>query len=166
MFRKYGLLILILGVGLAVAQTSQRVVQDTETLKKILQVSRSELLLTVPSLRQKSVAEAIHNAATQRGAKVFLLVDDRWVAEPASYLGGLSLTKNVHIRLLHGVAQSWAVVDRQVLIRGPMLMDEVSPLNTNATTSSQEKALANRYVRWFTTSWKTARPYRYTLNRN
>jgi hypothetical protein len=156
------MLVVLLG-GAAFAQSERRTLETPELLARVLEVARSEVLVVVPSLREPRVAAALHAAAVKRGARVFVIANERWIGEPSSYLGGLSLTKNVQVRLLRDVTQSWAVVDRGLLINGPLLTDEISPLDSRPTTASGNAVLVRRYSSWFTTAWRQAKPYRYSL---
>lgn len=142
-----------------------RVLSTPAAVGNVIAIARGEVLVGASSLRQRAVAESLHAAAVRRGATVYLLLDRRFVREPASYADGLSLTKKIQIRVLENVQSNIAIVDRQTLIRGSLLVDDLDPAAPQSaiTTASANAAEINRATRWFIASWKRAQPYRYGL---
>lgn len=151
------LVVVFAGVSLALAQ--ERDLRDTRAVGDVLRLATREILLTVPSVRSRDVAEGLRRAALERGARVFVLADVSLVQEPSGYLAGLSLVKNIQVRLLRGVSVYRAVVDRSVLVSGGLLFDMPTPLEPRPTTASTKTRAWTEAAAWFTRAWTQARPY-------
>ncbi|PNY79675.1 hypothetical protein [Deinococcus koreensis] len=123
----------------------------------------SEVLLVTPTLRSKDVAEALRRAAVERGVRIFLIADGRYVNEGASYLASLSLTPGIQVRLVRGLEASRATIDRQMTVSGPLLADVPSPRRPGATLALQQPQAVRVASTWFSKAWATARPYRYQV---
>jgi hypothetical protein len=156
--------VLALGVGLAVAQQQARLLESPKVVGSVMYAATGEILLVVPSLRSKEVADGLRRAATERGTTVFVIADASLVEERAGYLPGLSLLKNIQVRLLRGVRSSQAVVDRQLLLSGPLLVDVPNPLEPGRTEARSDPRAINQAASWFARAWKQAKPYRFSPN--
>jgi hypothetical protein len=150
-----------LTVGFVTAQSAGRPLESPKAVGSVLYTGTQEILLVAPSVRSKEVADGLRRAATERGTPIFILADARFIEERAGYLPGLSLVKNVQIRLLRGVQTSQAIVDRKLLISGPLLFDIANPLETKPTEALTETRRVNAAINWFAGAWKAAKPYTY-----
>jgi hypothetical protein len=142
-------------------QSAVRPLESPKAVGSVLYTGTQEILLVVPSVRSKEIADGLRRAATERGTPIFILADVSLIEERAGYLPGLSLIKNVQIRLLRGVQTSQAVVDRKLLIAGPLLFDIPNPLEPKPTEALTETRRVNAAINWFAGAWKTAKPYAY-----
>ncbi len=149
-----------LSLGLVVAGETARLLESPKMVGGVMYAATQEILLVVPSLRSKEVADSLRRAATERGTVVYILADASLIEERASYLPGLSLLKgNVQVRLLRGLRTGQAVVDRKLLLSGPLLVDIPNPLEPGRTEASTSLTDINRSINWFGRAWKQARPY-------
>lgn len=155
--------------GLTLLYVSAALALPGQTLSTPQQVgatllaATSEVMLVTPALRSKDVAESLRKAATERGVRVFLLADVRFLNDGGSFLGGLSMTPGIQVRLLRGLNNSRATIDRQVTLSGPLLADIISPLQQTPTQTSQEPREVRTASVWFTKAWAQASPYRYKV---
>lgn len=158
-------LVALLGLGGAPAHgqpvAGPRVLASPEQVGASLYASAREVLVVTPYLRSQAVADGLRRAAVERGARVFVLADDRYVAEPASYLTGLSLVRGVQVRLLRGLSVSQATVDRKVTLAGPLIADVADPLSAQATLAERSPRKVAQASAWFTRNWSVATPYTY-----
>jgi hypothetical protein len=128
-----------------------------------LYTASSEILVISPSIRSKDVAEALRKSALERGVTIFVIADVRLVDEPAGYLGGLSLLKNVHVRLVQGLTSSRAIIDRSILVSGSLLFDVPNPLESKPTFAATDPQATSSTIAWFNRVWGTAKPYKYEI---
>jgi hypothetical protein len=149
----------IAAIGTAVAQNNARLLESPKVVGNVMYSATQEILLVVPGLRSKEVAEGLRRAAVERGTTVFILADASLIEERASYLPGLSLLENVQVRLLRGVRSSQAVVDRKLVLSGPLLTDVPNPLEPGRTEVRTDGRVINDATAWFSRAWKNARPY-------
>ena len=156
-------LLISFALGWAVAQTATQTLESPKVVGGVLYTGTQEILVVTPSVRSKDVADGLRRAAVERGTPVYIIADAALVGERAGFLPGLSLVKNVQVRLLRGLTQSSAVVDRKLLISGLLLFDIPSPLETKLTEARTDSRAINDAVRWFTKAWKLAKPYKYSL---
>jgi hypothetical protein len=150
-----------LGFGFVTAQSAPRPLESPKAVGSVLYTGTEEILLVAPSVRSKEIADGLRRAAVERGTPIFILADVRFVEERAGYLPGLSLVKNVQVRLLRGVPISQATVDRKLLISGPLLFDIPNPLEVKPTEALTETRRVNAAINWFAGAWKAAKPYTY-----
>ncbi len=153
---------ILLSVSAALALPS-RTLSTPQEVGATLLAATSEVTLVTPALRSKDVAENLRKAAVERGVRVFLLADVRFLNDGGSFLGGLSLTPGIQVRLLRGLNDSRATIDRQVTLSGPLLADVISPLQQTPTQASQEPREVRTAGAWFSKAWAQARPYRYEV---
>lgn len=156
-------LLISFALGWAVAQTATQTLESPKVVGGVLYTGTQEILLVTPSVRSKDVADGLRRAAVERGTPVYIIADAALVGERAGFLPGLSLVKNVQVRLLRGLTQSSAVVDRKLMISGSLLFDIPSPLETKLTEARSDSRAVSDAVRWFTKAWKLAKPYKYSL---
>lgn len=160
-------LLISCALGWATAQTAAqpttRALESPKVVGGVLYAGTQEILLVAPSVRSKEVADGLRRAAVERGTPIFIIADASLAGERAGFLPGLSLLGNVQVRLLRGVVQPSAVVDRKLLISGLLLFDIPSPLETRLTEARTDPRAINDAVRWFTKAWKLAKPYKYSL---
>jgi sugar-specific transcriptional regulator TrmB len=128
-----------------------------------LYTASREILIISPSLRSKDIAEALRKSALERGVTIFVIADALLVDEPAGYLGGLSLLKNVHVRLVQGLTSSRAIIDRTILVSGSLLFDVPNPLESKPTFAATDPQATSSTINWFNRVWRTAAPYKYKI---
>lgn len=150
----------LLGSGLA---TPQRTIGSAREVGDGVASAASEVMLVTPFLRSKEVAESLRKVATQRGVRVYVLADVQYIQEGGSFLNGLSMVKGIQIRLLRGLKDSRATIDRKSTITGPLLADQASLLNPGMTTLIQEPRMVQAASAWFSRAWATATPYKYEV---
>lgn len=155
-----GLILLCVGAALALPG---RTLSTPQQVGATLLAATSEVTLVTPALRSKDVAESLRKAAVERGVRVFLLADARFLSDGGSFLGSLSMTPGIQVRLLRGLNDSRATIDRQLILSGPLLADIVSPLQQTPTQVSQEPRAVRTASVWFNEAWAQARPYRYEI---
>ena len=116
---KYSLVLVLLLVGLVVAQSIPQV-DDYQILKSMdevahfIQEAESEVLLATDSLKDKSVAEALHSAMTERGVEVFVLSPKENVESRANYVQSMALA-GAAVRF-GSVGSDFYIVDRQHVV--------------------------------------------------
>jgi hypothetical protein len=156
----WGLLVLFVPAAQALPA---RTLTTSQEVGATLLAATSEVMIVTPALRSKDVAEGLRKAAVERGVRVFLLADVRFLNDGGSYLNGLSLTPGIQVRLLRGVGASRATVDRQLTLSGPLLSDIASPLQQELTATTQEPFKVRSAAAWFSKAWAQARPYKYKV---
>jgi hypothetical protein len=161
---RFAAVIVALALSVAAAQSGAKPLESPKAVGNVMYAATGEILLVIPSLRSKEVAEGLRLAATERGTNVFVIADAALVGERAGYLPGLSLLKNVQVRVLRGVRSSQAVVDRKLLLSGPLLVDVPNPLEPGRTEARTDPRAINDATNWFARAWKQARPYTFRPN--
>lgn len=111
------------------AQTLGTPVEVVQTLDTASQ----EVMLAAPLLRSEEVADALRKALIERGVPVYILAPVGGIEDPASYFMSLALTgASVSVA---PVDEAFIVVDRTVLVQGPLLSGETTlPGQTPAQT--------------------------------
>lgn len=152
-----------LGFGLAQAQAQTKILNTSEIVGNALYTSSRQIVIVIPSIRSKAIAEGLRRAAVERNVRIFILADAYQVSEATSYIPSLSLLPGVSVKVLTGVRQSQAVMDGQVLLEGPLLYDISGPLETRDTIADTNPYHARAAGAWFNRNWKKAKSFKYQL---
>ncbi len=152
-------------LGSVSAQQAAQRLGTPQAVGAALYTASREILIVTPSIRSKDVAEALRKTAVERGIAIFVIADARLINEPAGYLSGLSLLEKIQVRLVQGLTSSQALIDRNVMISGPLLFDGPNPLEKRPTVAATDAEVNNRTVTWFNQVWKTAKPYKYEASK-
>jgi hypothetical protein len=152
-----------LGLGLAQAQAQTKILNTSEIVGNALYASSRQIVIAIPSIRNKAVAEGLRRAAVERNVRIFILADAYQVSEATSYIPGLSLLPGVSVKVLTGLRQSQAVMDGQVLVQGPLLYDISGPLETRDTIADTNPYHTRAAAAWFSRNWKKAKTFKYQL---
>lgn len=103
---------------LAVSATAQNLSTSSGSLANELLKAQNQIMLAVPAVASKEVAEALRVAALERGVKVFVMVDQSRVRAPSSYTVGLSMLPGVAVKIYRGLNSHTAIIDNHTLLRG------------------------------------------------
>jgi hypothetical protein len=157
--------VVLLSCFLLSTALAQQALGSAEKVGQVLFSATKEIMIIAPSIRSKAVADAIRRAAVDRGVTIYILADAAFITEPAGYLGGLSRLPKVQVKLMRGIPDNEvkAVIDRQVIVQGPLLVDVSSPLNTKPTTALQSPQKSNNAAARFIQIWQKAKVYRYQI---
>jgi uncharacterized protein YllA (UPF0747 family) len=133
---------------------------------QVIASSRREVLMLVPSLRSRVVANALRKAVVEAGVSLEILCDTSLVNERSSFIPMLSMLHerkhNVTVRVLRGVNRTLLVVDQSRAVFGP-LVSESDSFGLNPTRLVTD-ALEVRYqTRVFRSQWQKATPWTYTV---
>ena len=116
---KYSLVFVLTLFSLVTAQTipqvnDYQILESTQELKLLIQEAESEVLLATASLKEKSVAEALHRAVTERGVDIFVLSPKENVERRANYIQSLALA-GATVRF-GSVGSDFYIIDRQHVV--------------------------------------------------
>ena len=105
--------------SLVTAQTIPQVndyqlLESTDSVVSLIQDAESEVLLATTSLKDKSVAEALHNAMTERGLEVFVLSPKENIEGRANYVQSLALA-SATVRF-GSIGNDFYIIDRQHVV--------------------------------------------------
>jgi hypothetical protein len=157
------LLAVVLGLDLAQAQAQTKILNTSEIVGNALYTSSREIVMVVPSIRNKAIAEGLRRAAVERNVRIFILADAYQVSEATSYIPSLSLLPGVSVKVLRGIRQTQAIMDSQVLLEGPLLYDISGPLETRNTVADTSPYRARAAAAWFSRNWKKAKIFKYQI---
>ncbi len=152
-----------LGFGLVQAQAQSKILKTSEMVGNALYASSRQIVIVIPSIRNKAVAEGLRRAAVERNVRIFILADAYQISEATSFIPSLSLLPGVSVKVLTGVRQSQAVMDGQVLVQGPLLYDISGPLETRDTVADTNPYHTRAAAAWFNRNWKKAKTFKYQL---
>ncbi len=110
-------------------------------------------------LRSKEVANALRRAAVDRSVTVFMVVPPENITDPASYFVSLAFA-DAAVRLV-SFQGSFVIVDRSVLIEGPLIagVKQLPGAQVTPTRLSQDAAEVSSFVTSFYESFSAAEPY-------
>ena len=116
---KYSLVFVLLLFSLVTAQTIPQVndyqlLESMDSVVSLIQEAEYEVLLATASLKEKSVAEALHQAVTERGVDVFVLSPKENVELRANYVQSLALA-GATVRF-GSVGSGFYIIDRQHVV--------------------------------------------------
>ena len=154
---------LAFGLGLAQAQAQTKILNTSEMVGNALYASSRQIVIAIPSIRSKAIAEGLRRAAVERNVRVFILADAFQVSEATSFIPSLSLLPGVSVKVLTGIRQSQAVMDGQVLVQGPLLYDISGPLETRDTIADTNPYHTRAAAAWFNRNWKKAKSFKYQI---
>ena len=165
MRRAVGCLLLLGSIALAQTDWTPPPPPGAQTLAEYgelvqtLATAKEELMLATDVLQAKEVAEAVRIAMVERGVEVYLLVPPEAMADPASFFISLAFAgANVRLVPFEG---NFAIVDRRVLVSGPMLagLTQLPSEAPEPTLLQQNEAEVASYVSSFYESFSAAEPY-------
>ena len=116
---KYSLVFVLTLFSFVTAQTIPQVndyqlLESTDSVVSLSHEAESEVLLATDSLKEKSVAEALHQAITERGVGVFVLSPKQNVEGRANYVQSLALA-GATVRF-GSVGSEFYIIDRQHVV--------------------------------------------------
>ena len=141
--------------GIALAQLPVTV--NADDISSSIRAAQREVLLSAPVLTGENVQAALREVAVTRGVRVFVLVDMTSAWAQDSYAPSLVLSGNVTVRLSQDVTPSALVIDRDLVIEGPLIAQAAGVLAA-PTYAYRDAAAALARVRRFNTSWQQGSP--------
>lgn len=130
-----------------------------EDVVQTIRTASQELMLATPFLYSSQVADALRVAMVERGVTVYILAPTVGIEDQGSYLLGLALAGAA--LSVAPVEDAFAVVDRTVLVLGPLLVGK-TPLPGQSVAQTfyfNDAAKAGPYVSSFYESYSLAEPY-------
>ncbi len=153
-------LALLLFVPFAFAGTPQAL-SSPEAVAAQLATANEQLLVMVPTVRSQVVAEALRQAAVERGVRVFLLVSPEMVEEGGSFVPALAVVEGVKTRLAL-VDRAFIVADRgegAFLLEGAVLGSSAQGFDARETYALRDAATVSSRGRLFDDVWSAAPEY-------
>jgi hypothetical protein len=145
-------------VGLAQADAMNHAqVGSPAELAQLVARSTDEILLAVPVLRSRIVADALREAMVVRGVRVYALVPREGIEARAAYLVSLQLA-GARVRL-GSVRESLLVLDRQEVVVGPLLAAPDVPREGEVASWSHDPQEVLGGVTWFYEAFRAAPTY-------
>jgi hypothetical protein len=133
---------------------------------QVIASSRREILILVPSLRSRVVANALRKAVVEGGVSLVILCDASLVNERSSFIPMLSTLHErkhkVKVRVLRGVNRTLLVVDVSRAVFGP-LVSEPDSFGLNPTRLVTDALEVESQARAFRAQWHRATPWEYTV---
>jgi hypothetical protein len=133
---------------------------------QVIASSRREMLMLVPSLRSRVVANALRRAIVEGGVSLEILCDASLVNERSNFIPMLTMLHerkhNVTVRVLRGVNRTLLVVDQSRAVFGP-LVSEPDSFGLQPTRLVTDAPEAQAHAREFRAQWKRATPWTYKV---
>lgn len=133
---------------------------------QVISSSQHEILILVPSLRSRAVANALRKAVVEGGVSLEILSDASSVSERSSFIPMLSMLHqrkhNVTVRVLRGVNRATLIVDESRAVFGP-LISEPDSFGFQPTRLVTDALEVQVQAQAFRAQWKRATPWTYTL---
>ena len=128
--------------------------------------ARQRILILVPSLRSRAVADALRKLIVEGGVHLQILCDASLMAERSNFIPMISLLRNrkqnVEVRVLRGVNRVVLIVDESRAVFGPLVAEPES-ISLKITRLINDATEAKLQVRAFEVQWKRATPWRYQI---
>ncbi len=138
-----------------------RALSSPEAVVAQLATANEQLLVMVPTVRSQVVAEALRQAAVERGVRVFLLVSPEVVEEGGSFVPALAVLDGVKTRLAL-VDRAFIVADRgegAFLLEGAVLGSSARGFDARETYALRDAATVSDRGRLFEDVWSAAPEY-------
>ena len=132
-----------------------------EAVAAQLATANEQLLVMVPTVRSQVVAEALRQAAVERGVRVFLLVSPEVVEEGGSFVPALAVLDGVKTRLAL-VDRAFIVADRgegAFLLEGAVLGSSAQGFDARETYALRDAVTVSSRGRLFDDVWSAAPEY-------
>ena len=140
--------------------------ERSSDVTQVIASSRHEVLMLVPNLRSRVVANALRQAVVEGGVSLKILCDASLVNERSSFIPMLSMLHerkhDVRVRVLRRVNRTLLVVDQARAVFGP-LVSELDSFGLNPTRLVTDALEAQVQARAFRAQWQRATPWTYTL---
>lgn len=153
-------LALLLFIPVAFAGAPQAL-PSPEAVAAQLATANEQLLVMVPTVRSQVVAEALRQAAVERGVRVFLIVSPEVVEEGGSFVPALAVVEGVKTRLAL-VDRAFIVADRgegAFLLEGAVLGSSAQGFDARETYALRDAATVSDRGRLFEDVWSAAPEY-------
>lgn len=154
--------------GLALAQPGLVVVQGPQGVTDLVDGAEREIVLSTPALREGLLAGALGRAVAERGLPVYLLAGRAEALAADGYLAWLWLhtvrgrSPNLRIRVTEGDPPPFMVVDRRVLLEGPLLWRRLSPLASVPTVIETDPSRVAARLARFNQLYAEGQAFEYT----
>jgi hypothetical protein len=140
--------------------------ERSSDVTQVIASSRRKVLMLVPSLRSRAVANALRKAVVEGGVSLEILCDASLVNERSSFISMLSMlhqrNHNVTVRVLRGVNRTLLVVDESRAVFGP-LVSEPDSFGLQPTRLVTDALEAQVQAQAFRAQWHRATPWTYTV---
>jgi hypothetical protein len=140
--------------------------ERSSDVTQVIVSSRREVLLLVPSLRSRVVANALRKAVVEGGVSLEILCDARLVNERSSFIPMLSTLHqrkhNVMVRLLRGMSRAVLIIDESRAVFGP-LVSEPDSFGLQPTRLITDALEAQVQARAYRSQWQKATPWTYKI---
>ena len=115
--KQFSILVLVLVFSFSLAQTVEQIsdydFSSVEDLSEQIEDASDELLLATASLKERIIAEALHQAITERGLQVFILSPENKVEDRANFVQSLALA-GATVRF-GAVGNDFIIIDRELV---------------------------------------------------
>jgi hypothetical protein len=133
---------------------------------QVVASSRREILILIPSLRSRAVANALRRAVVEGGVSLEILCDASLVNERSNFIPMLTMLHerkhNVTVRVLRGVNRVVLILDESRAVFGP-LVSEPDSFGLQPTHLVTDALEARTQTKVFRSQWRRATPWMYTL---
>jgi hypothetical protein len=152
--------------SLALSSGTPVTLERSSDVTQVIASSRHEILILVPSLRSRAVANALRKAIVEGGVSLEILCDASLVSERSSFIPTLSMLqqrkRDVTVRVLRGVNLTLLVVDQSRAVFGP-LVSEPDSFGLQPTRLITDALETQVQARAFRSQWQKATPWTYTI---
>ena len=133
--------------------------ETQESIKTLIDNSNKEILIEVPYLRNKIIAESLREAAAIRGVPVYLLTQEDMLIDPASYTASLSMISKIQVKYLDKIPVSYIIIDRNHLI----VTESLSNIS-GSLTGYNEYEEKNPSINAFLKRWEAGKSFNFANN--
>ena len=152
--------------GLALSSSIPTKLDHASDVAQVIASSRHEILILVPSLRSRAVANALQKAVVEGGVSLVILYDESSVNERSSFIPMLSILHqrkhNVTVRVLRGINRALLIIDESRAVYGP-LVSEPDSFGLQPTRLVTDTLETRTQARAFKVQWRRATPWTYTV---
>ena len=133
--------------------------ETQESIKTLIDNSNKEILIEVPYLRNKIIAESLREAASIRGVPVYLLTQEDMLIDPASYTASLSMILKIQVKYLDKIPVSYIIIDRNHLI----VTESLSNISGSLTSYNQYEE-KDPSINAFLKRWEVGKSFNFVSN--
>ena len=151
--------------GLTRASSLPIELRDDLAVANVILAAQKTVFVIAPQFRSRTVADALRQAAVERGVRVLILCDAALTLERGGYIAGLSLLHTrypLEVRVLRQVSSQMVIVDQQRSVTGPLIAN-VWTFGLPATRLDLEPSIALERARRFWAQWQRAKPWVYPI---
>ena len=139
--------------------------RDEGEVAQVVLAAQRTVFISVRQFHNRAVADALRRAVVERGVRVLILCDGRYILERGGFIAGLSLLQSrypLEIRVLRGVPNATLTVDENRSVIGPLIAEPWT-FGLPTTRLDLEPRLALERTQRFWTVWRRAKPWTYQI---